>query len=332
MLKFCSKNLNKHSLAGKILDKAQIIKNKSKVIKSIREYFYKTGSTEVFTNIMNDYPNLDSNIYPVEVEVFNEKSEKLTKYLHTSPELEMKKILSEIKSDIFQITKVFRNFEGSPKHKIEFTMLEWYRLNFDLFDLMDDTQNIFIESSIAVYKRPVIEYRGKIFDLRTSEKLTVDEAFYNFTEIYPENVEKMNEFLKQREKHFNYSDNWEELFFRIYAFYVEPNLGKDKLTFIYDYPPELSAMAKIINGKGKRFEAYLSGIELVNGYWELSNAEELRERLLKDVQVKQKEKKKNYKIDENFINAIKNLPNCSGASMGIDRWFMILFNQNNIHF
>ncbi len=314
------------------MNTAEIIKKQSKIIKAIRDYFYKTDSFEVFTNIMNDYPNLDSNIYPIEVEIFNERNEKFKKYLHTSPEIEMKKLLSEIKSDIFQITKVFRNFEGSPKHKVEFTMLEWYRINYNLEDLMEDTQNILIESAVSLNKKSVINYQGKFYDLKKSEKITVYEAFYKFTGIYPDNIEKMNNFLKQKEKHFKYSDNWEELFFRIYAFYVEPNLGKNHLTFICDYPPELSAMAKIKNGKGKRFEAYIDGIELVNGYWESNNPEDIEKRLLKDIEKKQKEKNKTYKIDKDFINSLQSLPECSGASMGIDRWLMILFNKTNINF
>ena len=141
----------------------------------------------------------------------------------------------------------------------------------------------------------------------------------------------MNDFLKENEKHFKYSDSWEELFFRIYAFYVEPNLGKEKLTFIYDYPPELSAMAKIVDGKGKRFEAYINGVELVNGYWELNNAEELEKRLIEDIKNKEKETGKKYKIDKEFLKAIQNLSECSGASLGIDRWLMILFNKSSIH-
>ena len=314
------------------MTKKDLFTKKSKVIKSIRNYFYKTDAIEVFTNILNDYPNLDSNIYPVELEVFNEKNEKLKKYLHTSPEIEMKKILSEIKSDIFQITKVFRNYEGSPKHSIEFTMLEWYRVDYDLQDLMEDTQNIFIESANTIYKKPVIDYQGKVYDLRKSEKISVNEAFYKFTGIYPDSIEKMNDFLKKNEKHFKPSDDWESLFFRIYAFYIEPNLGKEKLTFIYDYPPELSAMAKVVDGKGKRFEAYINGIELVNGYWELNDAEELEKRLIEDIKTKEKETGKKYKIDKEFLKAIKNLPECSGASLGIDRWLMILFQKEDIHF
>jgi lysyl-tRNA synthetase class 2 len=308
----------------------KIYSDKSTIIKSIREYFYKTGSIEVFTDILQDFPNLDNNIYPVELFVYDERSQPIRKFLHTSPEPSMKKILSEIKIDIFQITKVFRNYEGSYKHKIEFTMLEWYRVGYDLDDLMEDTQNIFIESAISLYKKPKIKYKGREYNLLDWQKITVDEAFYIYAGIYPEDIDKMNKFLKEKESYFKESQDWEELFFRIYAFYVEPNLGKEKPTFIYDYPPQLSAFAKVKDGKGKRFEAYINGIELVNGYHELNDPVELESRLKQDIEKKKKEGF-NYPLDTEFIKASQNLPECSGASLGIDRLIMILLDLESIH-
>ncbi|MGC9081188.1 elongation factor P--(R)-beta-lysine ligase [Sulfurihydrogenibium sp.] len=307
-----------------------LFEKKSKIYQSIRNYFYKTGSIEVFTDILLDYPNLDSNVYPIELFVFNEKKEKIKKYLHTSPEPKMKKILSEIKSDIFQITKVFRNFEGSYKHRIEFTMLEWYRVDYNLEDLMVDTKNIFIETSIALYKKPYIEYKGRRYDLTDWESITVDEAFYRYTGVYPDSIESMNRFLKEREPFFRETHDWEELFFHIYAFYVEPFLGLEKPTFIYDYPPQLSAFAKVENGKGKRFEAYINGVELVNGYDELNDPQELEKRLIKDLEKKRQEGF-DYQLDKEFIETTKNLPKSAGASLGLDRLIMVLLNLESIH-
>lgn len=308
----------------------KLFEKKSKIYQSIRDYFYKTGAIEVFTDILLDYPNLDSNIYPVELFVFNEKKERLRKFLHTSPEPKMKKVLSEIKSDIFQITKVFRNYEGSYKHKIEFTMLEWYRVGYNLQDLILDTQNIFIETAINLYKKPIIEYKGIKYNLTNWDCITVDEAFYIYTGIYPDNIENMNKFLKEKEPFFKETDNWEDLFFHIYAFYVEPYLGVEKPTFIYDYPPQLSAFAKIENGKGKRFEAYINGVELVNGYDELNDATELEKRLLKDLE-KKKNEGFNYPLDTEFIETVKNLPQSSGASLGVDRFIMVFLNLESVY-
>lgn len=302
----------------------KLIKSRATVIKAIRDYFAKTGSTEVETPILNIYPNLDPNIYPVELKVENSEGKEITAYLHTSPEYNMKKILAAYKKDIHQITHVFRNYEGSSKHSIEFLMLEWYRVGYDLDMLMEDTKRIFMEAAKALYDSYEIEYKGKKYNLEHWEKITVDEAFYKFTGIYPDQKEKLYQFLKNSPiKHGNLSEeDYETNFFLVYSFYVEPYLGKDKPTFIYDYPPEFSALAKIINRKGKRFEAYIGGLELVNGYYELTDSVELKKRLKKEA--------KNQKIDTVFIKIAEKMPDCSGASLGIDRLLMVLLNKKNI--
>jgi lysyl-tRNA synthetase class 2 len=306
-----------------------LIIKKAKILKSIRNYFDETGAIEVVSDILQEYPNLDSNIYPLKLKATNSQGEEKIYYLHTSPELQMKKLLSKYKIDIYQITKVFRNFEGSKKHKIEFSMLEWYRIGYSLEDLMEDTQNIFIQTAISVYKKPLVFYKGKLFDLRKCEKITVDEAFYRYTQTYSENYDGLLKFLREKEG-LKKEISYEEAFFRIYAFYVEPNLGKEHLTFIYDYPPMFSAMAKIENKKGKRFEAYIDGLELVNGYFELTDPQEQEKRFLEDIKQKEKETGEKYKIDKQFLDALKYLPECSGASLGIDRLFMVLLDKSNI--
>lgn len=305
-------------------------KKKSDILKSIRDYFYKTGAIEVFTDIAQPYPNLDPNIYPVEVNLYNERREKLRYYLHTSPEIQMKKILSQIKTDIFQITKVFRNFEGSTKHKIEFLMLEWYRVGYGLEDLMEDTKNIFKESATVLYQKPQLRFKGKTFDLTDWDKITVEEAFYNFCGCYVE-LDSLNKFLLKKEPGFKPSDDFEEVFYRVYAFYVEPNLGKDKPTFIYDYPPRFAALSKVENGKAKRFEGYIGGVELVNGYWELNDKQQQLERFKQEVERKREEGFE-YQVDMEFIKAVGRLPDCSGASLGLDRLFMVLMDKESIHF
>ena len=304
---------------------------KHKIIKAIRDYFEKTEAIEVLTNILRPFPNLDSNIYPIEVSYFNEKNEEKIGYLHTSPELEMKKILSKEKGDIYQITKVFRNFEGSKKHKVEFTMLEWYRVGYTLNDLMEDTKNIFIETAIAVHKKTTFEYLEKIFDVSNWEKITVDEAFYRYTGVYPEDYEKLIKVAKEKINYAGKDLDYETAFHLVYSHLVEPNLGKEKPTFIYNYPPKFSALAKVINGKGQRFEAYINGIELVNGYFEENNPKEIERRFLEDIKAKEKETGKRFPLDKDFLESLKNLPECSGASLGVDRLIMLLLNKDNIN-
>jgi len=308
-----------------------LLRKKHTVVKKLREYFEKTGAVEVFTPCITLYPNLDPNIYPIELEIDRSDGKKLKGYLHTSPEYSMKKLLVKLKKDIYQICHVFRNFEGSDLHTSEFMMLEWYRVGFDLDMLMEDTRNIFIETSKKLFNKPVIMFKGKKYDLSEWEKITVDEAFYRYTGIYPDQKEKMYEFLKKsRIKHTNLKpEEYETNFYTIYSFYVEPHLGKEKPTFIYDYPPEFSALSKVINGKGKRFEAYIGGVELVNGYQELTDPKQLKIRLEKDKTEKLK-KGFEYPIDYEFLEAVKDMPDCSGASLGIDRLLMVLLNKKNI--
>ena len=305
---------------------------KARILKAIRDYFELTGAVEVFTDILRKYPNLDSNIYPLEVEYFKSDGKRRTGYLHTSPEYGMKIILSELKRDIYQITKVFRNFEGSKIHKTEFLMLEWYRVNYTLEDLMEDTKNIFIQSAIGIHKKAKIKFNGKEYNLLDWEKLTVEEAFYRYAKVDIYSKNSMYNFLKNSPvKHQNIDpNNWEEMFFTIYSFYIEKNLGREKPTFIYNYPKELGALSEIEGNISKRFEVYIGGIELVNGYQELRDTEILKKILEKDIEKKYKETGKLYELDKDFINSVKNLPECSGASLGLDRLIMVILDLDTI--
>ena len=304
---------------------------KHRVINSIRNYFNKTGAIEVFTPIMNQYPNLDTYIYPVELNVENSSGEKFKVFLHTSPEYQMKKILSEIKKDIYQISHVFRNKEGSKIHTIEFLMLEWYRVNFDLNNLINDTKNIIITAAESLFNKPLLKYKGKLYDLNDWEIISVDEAFERFTGILPQDKDSMIKFLQKTPiAHPNINNyTYEELFHLIYSIYIEKKLGQEKPTIIHSYPKELSALAEIKGNRGLRFEAYIGGIELVNGYQELTNPYELRIRLKKEIDERKKEGNI-YPLDEEFVKCTENLPASAGASLGIDRLMMILLNMENI--
>jgi len=307
----------------------ELIGKKSAVIKSIREYFDKTGVVEVFTPYLLQYPNLDPNVHPLSVEI--EKDKKMTGYLHTSPEYQMKKFLSHLKKDIYQICHVFRDKEYSRKHSVEFMMLEWYRVNYTLEDLMEDAKNLFIHVSQTIHKRPVIGYRGKEYNLEEWEKITVDEAFYRYTGVYSDDKEGLYKLLKNGRIKIEAlkEDDYKTNFFLVYSLFVEPHLGKEKPTFIYSYPPEFAALSVVEEGRGKRFEAYIAGIELVNGYQELTKPDELRIRLEEEKAEKSKEER-DYPVDYSFIEACREMPPTAGASLGIDRLLMVLLNKQNI--
>ncbi|WP_457643356.1 elongation factor P--(R)-beta-lysine ligase [Persephonella sp.] len=309
----------------------EIVLQKNKLIKSIREYFEMTGAVEVFTPYLSPYPNLDPHIEPVEAEIEKSDGTKIRAFLHTSPEYQMKKILAQTKMDIYQICHVFRNKEGSKLHTVEFMMLEWYRVGYSLKELIEDTAKLIINSALSINGKAVAYFKNKQFSLENWEVITVDEAFYRYTGVYPEDREKLYMFLKNAEINFPSlkEDDYETNFHLAYTHFVEPNLGKGKITFIYDYPPEFSALSVVQNSKGKRFEAYIEGIELVNGYQELTDSRQLRVRLFREKAEKEKNGRE-YPVDEEFIELSGLMPPCSGASLGIDRLLMVLLNKENI--
>ncbi|MDQ7056120.1 MAG: hypothetical protein Q9M89_06505 [Persephonella sp.] len=117
---------------------------------------------------------------------------------------------------------------------------------------MEDTKNIFIETAISLSETTVLSFQGRKYNLEKWEKITVDEAFYRYTGVYPEDLEDSIRFLRDSKIHHKIDREYETVFHTVYAFYVEPKLGTERPTFIYDYPPQFSALAKIENGRGEK--------------------------------------------------------------------------------
>ncbi len=276
-------------------------------ISEVRNFFKGKGYTEVFTPILRKFPNLDPNIDPIRVEI-NIKGKKENYWLHTSPEYAMKKLLAEYKKDIFQITKVFRDGEIGSLHNIEFTMLEWYKVGANYNDLIEELKDLL-----------------RLFGLNEFEEISVDKAFEEYADIIlSEDEEIFKNNLITAGYEFNDEDDWETIFFKIFVEDVERNLGRNKPTFIKDFPSKLCALAKIENGYAERFELYINGIEIANGWTEETDAEEIRRRLSKEAE------KKKLPLDEEFINAHTDMPQCAGCSVGLERLFMVIEKIENI--
>ncbi|NPA58600.1 MAG: elongation factor P--(R)-beta-lysine ligase [Aquificae bacterium] len=306
----------------------EAVYGRAKAVNRIREYFGRTGAVEVFTPYLSRTPNLDPNITPLSLTV--DKGERFTAYLHTSPEYQMKKLLACLKRDIFQICHVFRDGEVSDRHTVEFMMLEWYRVGYDLDRLMEDTAGLMFETAVEVVGTGLVPFRGKIYDLQDWEKITVEEAFIRYAEVSPYDREGLYRKAVEGGLKGASPEDYETNFHLVYSLFVEPHLGKEKLTFVYGYPPEFSALAVVENGVGKRFEGYIGGLELVNGYQELTDGAELGRRLSAEKE-KRAEQGRDYPIDWEFVKATENMPPSSGASLGIDRLLMVLLNKENIN-
>ncbi|MFN3976770.1 MAG: elongation factor P--(R)-beta-lysine ligase [Aquificaceae bacterium] len=279
----------------------------SNFIDRIREFFKKKGYLEVHTPILNPYPNIDLNIEPIEVKVVQCGKEK-TMWLQTSPEPSMKKLLSKYKKDIFQIAKVFRNNECGKLHKVEFTMLEWYKIGVDYSYLIKEIGELL--SFLGIAQDYLITRLEHAFEEYAGIILSEDE------EIFKNN-------LLAYGYDFDDKEDWESLFFRIYI-EVERHLGKEKPEFITHFPKRVSAYAKVKDGYAERFELYIKGIEIANGWTEEEDGEEIIRRM------KSYRGERDLPIDEELIEAYKGFPRCAGCSIGLERLFMVYMGLESL--
>jgi lysyl-tRNA synthetase class 2 len=287
--------------------KMNLLKEWNSFIRDVREFFYEKGYTEVSTPVLLPYPNLDPNIEPIPLEV-RLPSGKRRFWLQTSPEPSMKKLLARFHTDIFQIAKVFRNGEGGRIHRVEFHMLEWYRIGATYRDLIEEIK----------------ELLERLLGFRDFEERTFGDLFRQRTgRELPEDREGMIRLLKDLRIDFKEDEDWETLFFRIFIEF-ERDLGKKVPLFLTHFPQRLCALARVREGYAERFELFIKGIEIANGWTEETDPEEVGRRLREEA------RKRNLPIDEEFIRIHENLPPCAGCSIGLDRLLMIKLGKESL--
>lgn len=313
----------------------QAIVARNNLYQQIRDFFAKKSVLEVETPLLSSSTITDPYIQSFEVANYNNKL-----YLQTSPEFAMKKLLcSNLNSSIFQICKAFRVDEIGRHHNIEFSMLEWYRLDFNLDMLMDE---------MAELLNLVLTNAGII-------KISYQELFLQYLN-FDYNLVDLN-FLKNKVKELflnqfdsiildSYFDNKytkDDLLMILLSNYIEPkfksdNNTKNKIILIYNYPSTQSALAKIKPDKNnnliaRRFEVYYNGIELANGFEELSDPKEQLSRFEQDLKTRKKLGLSQVNIDYNLIKALEaGLPECSGVALGLDRLLMLCMGYDNIEY
>jgi lysyl-tRNA synthetase class 2 len=283
----------------------QSLKEKSDLIKKIREFFYNRGVTEVITPALVSHPIADVNIDSISVRV-NEGIDNVgTLYLHTSAEIEMKRLLAKGSGDIFQICQVYRDNEHGERNFNEFSMLEYYRLDFDMHQLMDEVADFI--AVLGLSKQVV--------------KFSYSDAFVRYAgiDILKTNFDDLKSFAKDNGLS-NYFEWIEDLQMLLFVHFVEPKLRQYPVCFIYDYPSQQAALAQVEGRVAHRFEVYLNGVEVANGYQELQKSEDYRERFQLELEKRQILGKPVTVIDEQFLSDLSSpLPFCSGVAIGIDR-------------
>lgn len=280
---------------------------REKVIDTIRSFFKDQGFREVSTPILVPVPSIEPNLEVFETELRTSRGKKRRGFLIMSPEFSIKKLLAAGIGNCFEITKCFRNEEEvSTLHSPEFTMLEWYRINSDYTDIMNDFEQLFLR----IVGSDKLKYQGGDYDLSTPwPRISVAEAFKKFAH---KNVLKVSD-----------GD-----FYKIFFNEIEPALAKShKPFFIYDYPisqASLSRPKRLDPRFAERFEVFLAGIELGNCFSELIDAKAQKKRFEKEKILRQAQDKTDYPIDSDLIEALKSgLPEVSGIAVGVDRLIML---------
>ncbi len=294
------------------------LEQRARMLVRVREHFASTGALEVETPALSAAAVTDVHLLSVRAEVCG-----AARYLHTSPEYAMKRLLAAYRRDIWQAARVYRDGESGRGHNPEFTMIEWYRIGIDDRALMDE-----VETLIAAVIEP---YRT----LQAAERLTYADAMGRYARIdaFGSPIDELRARLLRADIEVPASlgqdrDAYLDL---LMATLVGPQLGRDHVTFVQDYPASQAALARVHGKVAARFEAYLDGVELANGFHELSDAHEQRARFERDLQTRTASGLIAPPIDERFLAALNHgLPDCAGVALGFDRLVMCALGAKHI--
>ncbi|XOV79717.1 MAG: elongation factor P--(R)-beta-lysine ligase [Aestuariibacter sp.] len=296
---------------------------RAEMLSAIRSFFAKRNVLEVETPLLASAPVTDPHLVNFESSFASPLSpEQQSLYLQTSPEYAMKRLLAAGSGCIFQICKAFRNEEAGRYHNPEFTMLEWYRVGFDHWQLMAEISTLV----------------GELLSCPAAEQISYQEVFIQYLDIDP--LESDLQRVKSACNKLGFAelaaeeDNKDTLLQLLFSHCIEPEIGQDKPSLIYHFPASQSALARISKNDprvAQRFELYFKGIELANGFNELTDATEQAQRFASDNQQRLKLGRTKATIDERFLAALQaGLPNCAGVALGLDRLLMLKTGADNI--
>jgi lysyl-tRNA synthetase class 2 len=309
---------------------------RARVLAAVRQFFAEAGYLEVDTPALQASPGLEPHLQAFATVLHDPRDGSAQpRYLHTSPEFAMKKLVAGGAERIWQLAHVFRDGERSATHHPEFAMLEWYRAGAGYQDLMDECETLLRRVQEAAGGE-TLRWRGQHADARLPfERLTVAAAFRHHADV--ELGADPVRFAAEAARigiRAHPGDDWEALFFRIFLERIEPKLGIGAPTIIYDYPIAMAALARPKPGDpslAERFELYVCGLELANAFGELTDAHEQRRRFLADQAKKQALYGQSYPIDEDFLAALEHgLPDCAGIALGFDRLVMLAAGAEDI--
>ncbi|MFA5186206.1 MAG: EF-P lysine aminoacylase EpmA [Patescibacteria group bacterium] len=322
---------------------------RSAIIKLIRRWFDERGFTEMHTPRLVGLPGQEPYLEPFWTDVIEESGPRHSAALITSPEYMMKRILASGLDKIYDLGPCFRNNEPwDGTHDPEFLLLEWYRRDAGLEDLMRDTEEMvkWVMNQFVVLNegRPTAEVEGPFLkilrqaqDDRQWRRLTVEQAWKEYCGIelatLLENREAMVQVCRDRGQAVVSDDTWDDLYFKVFLSEIEPKLGEVP-TFLYRYPASMAALARRSSDNPRwadRVELYVGDYELANGFAELSDPVEQRKRFEEEQELRKSLGKKSWPIDEKFIQALPQMGNAAGIAFGVERLVMLLTGAKSIN-
>jgi lysyl-tRNA synthetase class 2 len=296
-----------------------IIRQRAELYKTIRRFMEERDIMEVHTPVLSLYGNPDPNLSSFRTLFHSPSDSGVTRYyLNTSPEFAMKRLIAAGSGSIYQICKVFRDDEAGPKHEPEFTMLEWYRVGYDHHQLMDEICELLS--------------RFGYYDI---ERISYGEVFESCTGLNPHDAD--NDALLNKCKYYGFessSDDRAVYLDFIFSHSVARSLASNRAVLLYDFPACQASLAKIRMDSvpvAERFELFINGLEIANGFHELCDAQEQLVRFQADNMKRKKSGLDEIPIDDRLIASLKHgLPNCAGVALGLDRIFMQMKGLNSL--
>ena len=314
----------------------QLFSQRSLLERHLRQYFWSIDYEEVRTPLLVQSPGMEPHLRPIQV--LHQKPV----FLPTSPEFAMKKLLARGLPKIFQLCSAFRDEPCSPEHHPEFTMLEFYETQCSLEQLQERVQNLFVYLAQALYQKTQIEFRGEIIETAGNwRRRRVVDLFQSHLHIdlrLHHTVPSLAKVCEVNGLSTDESDTWDDLYFKLWLNFIEPKLPAHELTMVTHYPLSQSSLCNRIKDEtgfewANRFEVYVGNLELGNAFDELRDPTEQRKNFLKDQQTRNKiygNSMPESPLDEEFLQAIEQMPPTSGIAMGMDRICMLFLNASSI--